>query len=461
MNFLRKKIKFGTDGWRGIIGEDFTYENLGRLAIRIVDYLSDKSKSVCIGYDNRFMSPEYARFFAAVLEKNSITVDLSDKAVSTPCVSHRTNRNNYDLGIMISASHNPSNYNGVKIKENYGGSAREKIVKSIIHDLNSIDYSGSTWGLSYDGVENNWEKEYLQEFLKVIPEGKLKVICDYMHGSAYPYFDKVLNEKGYQIISIRNSRDPLFGGSNPEPKPATLQGLVDKVRAEGADIGFAFDGDGDRIAVVDEKGRLLSMQVVLSVLAYDLLEMGKKGIIVKTVAGSYLVDRLAKKYGVDYKVVPIGFKNICPEILKGNVIIAGEESGGIGFGDYLPERDAIYTASKILEMISRRGKLLGEIWDEVKEVYGNSVYIREDFRMKSGYDLEGILKRIKKNVKSVKMSYKVENISEIDGIRINMEEGRWLLLRPSGTEPVIRIYAETESDDRSKELIKKGKEIIS
>ncbi len=449
---MRKNgVNFGTDGWRGIIGEDFTFENLGRLALRI----SAKYKSVCIGYDNRFMSPEYAGFFSAVLQKEGVNVDLSMRAVTTPLVSHRVNKKKYDLGIMISASHNPSYYNGIKIKENYGGSAREEIVNSIVENLNNTDYNGPTWELTFDGEKNNWELEYLKEFEGLLPRGQLNVICDYMHGTAYPFFSKLLEGKGYKVSTLRAERDPLFGGINPEPKPATLKNLIQKVKEGNADIGFAFDGDGDRIAVIDEKGRLLSSQIILAVLAWDLLRLGKKGTIVKTVAGTYLVDRLAEKYGVNYKVVPIGFKNICPEILKGNVIVAGEESGGIGFGDYLPERDAIYTAVRILEMINRRGKLLGSLWDEVKKDFGNSVYLREDFQLKSNYNPENILKKIKD-----KIPFKIKSILRIDGIRINMEDERWLLLRASGTEPVVRVYAEAESNGESRKLIDAGKELI-
>ncbi len=449
---MRKNgVNFGTDGWRGIIGEDFTFENLGRLALRI----SAKYRSVCIGYDNRFMSPEYAEFFSAVLQREGVNVDLSMRVVTTPLVSHRVNKKKYDLGIMISASHNPSYYNGIKIKENYGGSAGEEIVHSIVENLNNTDYNGPTWELTFSGIKNNWELEYLEEFEGLLPRGQLNVICDYMHGTAYPFFSKLLEEKGYKVMPLRSERDPLFGGINPEPKPATLKSLIHKIKEENADIGFAFDGDGDRIAVVDEKGRLLSSQIILAVLAWDLLNQGKKGTIVKTVAGTYLVDRLAEKYGVNYKVVPIGFKNICPEILKGNVIVAGEESGGIGFGDYLPERDAIYTAVRILEMINRRGRLLGSLWNEVKKDFGNSVYLREDFQLKSNYNPENILKKIKDI-----LPFKIKNISSIDGIRINMEDERWLLLRASGTEPVVRVYAEAESNEASRKLIDAGKELV-
>ncbi|MFC2091918.1 hypothetical protein ACFLTD_04010 [Elusimicrobiota bacterium] len=291
LSISEQKINFGTDGWRGIIAEDFTFENLGRLAIRISEFLSNKGK-VCVGYDNRFFSPEYASFISSVLDEKGITVDLADKAVTTPCVSHRTNRNGYDLGIMISASHNPAQYNGIKIKEKYGGSARQELVDSIIENINSVNYSGSTWGRVYDGTINDWEPDYSKELDKVLPFSDIKVICDYMHGSAYPYFDKAISAKGMGSVSLRSNRDPFFGGSNPEPKPATLTGLIQMMKQENADIGFAFDGDGDRIALVDEKARLLSSQVILAVLAYDMLDSGKRGNIVKTVAGTYLIDRI-------------------------------------------------------------------------------------------------------------------------------------------------------------------------
>jgi phosphomannomutase len=461
LNISGEKIKFGTDGWRGIIAEEFTFRNLGRLAVRFSEYLAGGGKNVCIGYDNRFLSPEYAGFLGAVLSRAGISVDLSDSAVTTPVVSHRTNRKGYDLGIMISASHNPSFYNGIKIKENYGGSARDEVVGKIIKDLDAAEYNGPTWDLTYEGNPLNWQEDYQAELKEVIPSGGLKVICDYMHGSAYPCFSRILEEKGYAEKSLRSSRDPLFGGSNPEPKYTTLGALMETVRAEGADIGFAFDGDGDRIAVTDGKGRFLSSQIILALLAYDLLKDGKNGSIVKTVAGTYLVDRLAGEYGADVEVVPIGFKNICPAILRGGVIVAGEESGGIGFGDYLPERDALYTASRIVRMVAEKQKTLGELWDELSEKYGSSVYLREDFHYKADYDRSAVIKKVKDGLAGKEFPFKVESVSEMDGIKITMEEGRWLLIRPSGTEPVIRIYAETEEEELTKRIINIGKELLA
>ncbi|MFH1415850.1 MAG: hypothetical protein ABIH89_07190 [Elusimicrobiota bacterium] len=457
---LKKTINFGTDGWRGVIGEDFTFENLGRLAGRIIAYMADKGKKVCIGYDNRFLSPEYADFFAAALEKSGLEVDLSGQAVTTPCVSHRTNRKGYDLGIMITASHNPPHYNGIKFKESYGGSASTEVVNDIIRDLDKMNYEGETTELAFQGNPADWGPEYEDEFIKILPAGDLKVVCDFMHGTGYPSFENILKKKGYDIVSLRQGRDPLFGGINPEPKPAALGELARTVKETNADIGFAFDGDGDRIAAVDEKGRLLSSQVILSVIAYDMLEQGKKGAIVKTVAGTYLIDRMAKKYNIDFRVVPIGFKNICPEILKGGVLAAGEESGGIGFGDYLPERDAVNTAVRIIEIIRRRGRLMGELWDDVSSEFGGSCYLREDFEIPAGGGIEKMLARIKDGIKKVRFPYKITDILELDGIRINMEEERWLLLRPSGTEPALRLYAETESEKSTKKLLEIGKELI-
>lgn len=459
MSTSKTKINFGTDGWRGVIGEDFTFENLGRLAYRIVDYIGGDGGSVCVGYDNRFMSPEYAKFFAAVFKDKGLKVDIVNKPVPTPCVSHRTNRKKYDLGVMVSASHNPPHYNGIKIKENYGGSAREEAVNSIIENLNETVYDAPTWSLEYSGDFNDWESEYTDEFMKILPENDLKVVCDYMHGSGYPYFDDILKAKGYSSVALRANRDPLFGGHGPEPKPATLGALIDRVKEEGADIGFAFDGDSDRIAVVDENGRLLTSQIILAVLAYDLLSQGRKGSIVKTVAGTYLIDRLTSQFGAVQKVVPIGFKNICPEILKGGVLVAGEESGGIGFGDYLPERDSINTAVRILAMLSRIDESIGDIWDTVSKEYGNSVYLREDFG--TTFTRSETISKVRLGIKNAKFPGEIDRVSDLDGVRIDMRGGQWLLIRPSGTEPVIRVYAEAESEEVTRELINVGKEIIS
>lgn len=405
------------------------------------------------------MSPEYASFFAAVLDREDVPVDLSDSPVTTPCVAHRTRRMNYELGIMISASHNPPSYNGIKIKENYGGSASDRVVRSITENLSDKEYAGLTWTLAFKGRRNDWGAAYTGELSNLLPENDIRTACDYLHGTAYPYFERILRAKGYGVTSLNESRDPLFGGMNPEPKPETMKDLVNRVKKEGFDIGFGFDGDGDRIAVVDEEGRLLSSQIILAVLAFDLLEQGKKGNIVKTVAGTYLADKLAERYGVKCRTVPIGFKNICPEILKGDVIVAGEESGGIGFGDYLPERDAIYTAVRILEIISRRGRKLGEIWDRIRGDFGDSVYLREDFGLEADYDRSQIIRMIGERMDMAKFPFRAD-ISRMDGFRITAEDGRWLLLRPSGTEPMIRIYAEAPDRDSAEELISMGKKLV-
>ena len=455
----KTQIKFGTDGWRAVIAEGFTFENLGRLALRTASMLGG-SGTVSVGYDNRFFSPEYASFFSAVLEKEGVTVDLSDKAVPTPCVSHRINSRKHSLGICISASHNPSSYNGLKIKESYGGSAGCSLVSELTEDLSRTSYDGPGWGFRYEGEASDWQEGYLEVFRGVIPEGDRKVVCDYFHGSGYPYFDIVLKEKGYRSESIRAGRDVLFGGISPEPRPSSLGALRDRVLAEGADIGFGFDGDADRIALVDEKGRLLSMQVILAVLSWDLLERGKKGRVIKTVAGTCLADRLAEDYGAGCQTVPIGFKNIVPEMLKGDVIIAGEESGGVGFGEYLPERDALYTASRILELTVRRGRRFGEIWDELSSRYGRSAYLREDYVLEGGRSKEELLQEVRKNIKLKQLPYELESILDIDGIRMNMEGGRWLLVRPSGTEPLVRVYAETEDESATRLLLEKGKELV-
>ena len=453
------KIKFGTDGWRAVIGEEFTFSNISRVASRLKQFLG--SGRICVGYDNRFLSPEYAAFFCSVLNKLGFETDLSDSAVTTPMVSYRTKYGGYTLGIMFSASHNPAQYNGLKIKLPYGGSANDAFVRQLTDGLDETSWEKHPAALSIAGLDRNkWSGDYLSAIGSVLPVNGFKVVCDYMNGPAAMYFGRILNPKGYELKELRNERDPLFSGVSPEPKPATLPGLVDIMNSGTHDIGFAFDGDGDRIAVVDEKGRLLSMQILLAVLAYDLLEQGKKGTILKTVAGTYLVDRLAKIYGVKTEMLPIGFKNICHRLIDGDVLVGGEESGGIGFGDFLPERDAMYTAVRCLELMSRRKTLIGRFWDEISEKIGGSHYLREDISLSEKADKELLKKNITDMSVQGRFPEKINSIIEIDGLRIEFESGSWLLIRPSGTEPVLRIYAEAESAGTVKELIRIGKETV-
>ncbi len=456
---MTDKIKFGTDGWRGIIAKDFTFGNLEIVARRTARWIKDKGGEVCIGYDNRFLSPEYASFAAAVMEKEGVKVDLSSKPVPTPCVSHRVkNSDSAVLGVMITASHNGPEYNGFKIKEKYGGSASQETTLEITSGLENN--SPSCGILEFKGQKNDWTEDYLDEVRRVLPGGNASVACDFMYGTGAPYFEQVLEEKGYTVVPLHNWRDPLFGGRSPEPKPQSLKELSEAVIKNRADIGFALDGDSDRIAAVDENGKYLSPQVILSVLAEDVLSRGIKGKIIMAVAGSYLVGRIAAEYGVDVEIVPIGFKNICPHLLKGDTVLAGEESGGIGFGDYLPERDAIYAASKMIEMCQRRGKKIGEIWKEVSGKYGNSAYLRNDIKITPGISPSEILDKIKKKIENGSFPFKVKSTLALDGLRIIMENDKWLLIRPSGTEPVVRIYAESETMEETEVLLAEGQKAV-
>jgi len=459
-NCVSGRINFGTDGWRAEIAESFTFENLGRLAVRVAGY-AGKNSTVCVGYDNRFLSPEYASFFAAVLEKNGVKADLSASAVPTPCVSHRTARRGCALGACISASHNPASYNGLKLKENYGGSARSELVEELIEGISGTSYDGPGWALKYEGETSDWGEEYLAELEKALPDGELRVAVDYFHGSGSPLFGELLGRKGYTEIPLRSGRNPLFGGVNPEPRPQYLCELRKLLEKGGADIGFAFDGDADRIALVDERGRFLSMQVILATLAWDMLESGREGRIIKTVAGSCLVERLSEKFKAQTEIVPIGFKNICPEMLKGDVLVAGEESGGIGFGDYLPERDALYTSVRILEMMKRRSMPFGEIWDKGSSEFGGSHYPREEFPCKRSFSREELLQRISENIKIQDLPYRIERVSDLDGVRIDMGGGRWLPIRPSGTEPPKRLSARGEDEAATEKMIRSGRKSIN
>ncbi len=452
-------IRFGTDGWRGIISRDFTFGNLEIVARRIARWIKNKDGGVCVGYDNRFLSPEYASFTAAVISKEGVSVDLSSRPVPAPCVSHRVKKSGAAVvGVMITASHNGPEYNGFKIKEKYGGSASQQTTSEISSGLENN--SPSCGIIEFKGKRNDWTEAYLDEMRRILPPGDFSVACDFMYGTGSPFFEQLLAEKGYNVIPLHNWRDPLFGGRSPEPKPQSLKELSRSVIEKGAEIGFAFDGDSDRIAAVDENGKYLSPQVILAVLGEDILSRGIKGKIIMSVAGSYLIERIASAYNTEVEIVPIGFKNMCPHLLKGDAVLAGEESGGIGFGDYLPERDAIYAASRILEMCRRRGKTIGEIWKEVKGKYGNSAYLRKDIKVTPGISPLVIIERIKKSVQNGRFPFKVKSTLALDGLRIIMENGRWLLIRPSGTEPVVRIYAESEQMEDTEILLEEGEKAV-
>jgi len=470
---MRKK-NFGTDGWRGIIAEDFTVENLRRVVQAICGYVKHKGDTSCIviGYDNRFMSEYYARAAAEVVWGSGIKALISTGAVTTPMVSHAVMPNSSygssSGGIMITASHNPYCYNGVKFKAPYGGSASPAMTTEIESFIDrTIPVCVPYERACKEGgvVATELARPYLAGLLKMINVDVVRglaptVAFDCMHGSAGGSVEAILGSFGLKTNILRGNRDPYFGGISPEPMEENLAGLAREVRESGLDIGLATDGDADRLGVVDEEGTFVTPHEVLALLTIHMRKnRGLGGAVVKTVTTGALIDRVAKDLGLPVIETKVGFKHICELMLKEDVLIGGEENGGIGFKGNIPERDGILAGLMLLEMMAVEGKGIRELKLDMDKRYGRLYYKRHDARMENGS-----LKRVSSSLKDVAgATYKdlgVKSTNTLDGVKLFFKDGSWVLFRPSGTEDVLRIYAEAEALDRAQMLIDRGREAL-
>ncbi len=452
-------IKFGTDGWRAVIGETFTFENVRRVAYAHARVLQKQGKNrVIVGYDHRFMSENFALEVYKVFKTLGFDCYLINKPCTTPMVSFAVKYMGFDNGVMITASHNPPEYNGYKIKDSFGGSATPDFIAQVEEEIRKVedikvedhkpDYI-NVWGDYIRVVKSKVDME-------LFFQRDLTLVHDAMYGSSVGTYSHTLSGTKLSILNIRSYRDPLFGGHAPEPVEKNLQPLMLKVRAISADMGIANDGDGDRIALVDEKGNFVNSQLIYVLLLYHLLKNKKlkDGIVVKTVSTTFLADRICKAEGVEIKEVAVGFKNINELILKEKVIFGGEESGGYGIINFLPERDGLFTGLNILELLILKDKPLSEMIENLFKEYGSAYYKRIDLHAQE--DKKQRLKEIIKNPPERLGSFKVSKVSTIDGLKLTFEGDGWLLLRASGTEPLIRVYVEMPSEREVEEVIQEA-----
>ena len=457
-------IKFGTDGWRAIIAEDFTFENIKIVSQAIADYLKGnkktKSKRVVIGYDRRFLSKEFAQTVGCVLAANKIKVTLSDRDVPTPAVSFHCRNKKYDLGVMITASHNPARFNGLKIKTPEGGSADKSLTNKVESLLGRCKPKYIDIALAKNKnllVLKDLTADYmdfLRKFINIkrIKKLKLRVLVDVMYGSGDDFVERVLGRSKIKIDYLHNEINPSFGGIRPEPIVSSLGELIAKMKKGKYDLGIVLDGDADRIAMVDGKGNYINAQVILPLLAIHMVKNRKvKGGIAKTVVGSNAIDRVALSLGVACYETPVGFKYISNLFEDNLVCIGGEEAGGIGFKGYIPERDGSAAFLLLLEMIAGEGKKFNTLLANFYKKYGRYYYSRTAIPVKS----------IGKSLSDMKLptslyGKKIERINTLDGVKL-IAKNCWLMFRKSGTEPIVRVYAESKSRKEAKRLIALGK----
>ncbi len=465
-------IKFGTDGWRAVIADDYTFDNLKKVAQATADYLirnvqkplAEKFK-VAVGYDTRFLSDKFAQAVAEVLSANGIAVVLSDKAVPTPSLSFAVKNQKLDLGVMITASHNPPEFNGFKIKDSHGGAAEISLTQKVesLIGQSEVKFKNLAVGVREGSIKiSDIARDYVSFLrsyidLKAFKKSKLRVLLDAMHGSGNSYIADVLKGTDMRLTLMRNEINPHFDGKGPEPVEENVSKIIARMKEGKFDIGLILDGDADRIAAVDSKGHYIPPQKILGLLALHLHQDKKwSGGIVTTIAGTAMLEHIAEDLKVKLYETPVGFKYISNLMETENILVGGEEAGGMGLKKYIPERDGTLAGLMLVEMMIHRKKKIDRILDEMEKKYGRYSYLRNDLKLKSNnYKLD--LKQLKPDSLIGK---KVVRVKDYDGVKLICEDESWLMFRASGTEPKMRIYAEAKSLKRAQDLIELGAEII-
>ena len=454
-------IRFGTDGWRGVLGVDITVERLLRVAAAAAQELAHRapadldSRTVVIGYDRRFLAPELAEAITAAVRGSELEPLLTETSVPTPACSWAVVERRALGALVITASHNPSEWLGLKIKGPFGGSVEGDFTAAVERRLAAAGITPPIQGPinRFDGRQDHLEGLRRKLDLTALTDGlrsmNLKVIVDPMHGSAAGCVSELLNGSADGLVEeIRSERDPLFGGHPPEPLAPYLTQLITAVQASHAAgtpaVGLVFDGDGDRIAAVDETGRFCSTQLLMPLLIDHLARARQlPGTVVKTVSGSDLMRLVAEGLGREVLELPVGFKYIAAEMLAGEVLIGGEESGGVGFGMHLPERDALFAAMLVLEALVEGGKPLGARLDDLQQRHGGaSHYDRLDLRL-ADMEARRRLETLLADAPPVEVAGSpVQSVISTDGIKLRLGPSHWLMLRFSGTEPLLRLYCD-------------------
>jgi phosphomannomutase len=459
------RITFGTDGWRAVIGEDFTLGNVRRVARAIAGYVleahtGERAPALVVGYDTRFLSPESAQAAAEVAAEAGIRVWLADRPTPTPAVSFAVVSRQAAGAIMVTASHNPYRWNGLKFKAAYGGSADPAIMRRIATQLARLDRhperrrrraqaSITTVDLVTPYLERLKELVHLDR----IRAGGQRFVIDPMYGAARGCLARLFGEAGIVFREIHSEHNPLFPGLNPEPIEPHVADLRRAVRESGYDAGFATDGDADRVGAIDREGTFIDSHKIFAILLRHLAgDLGLRGEVVKTFSTTRLVDKLATRYGLPLHVTPIGFKYVCALMRTRDVLIGGEESGGIGVRGHLPERDGILNALLLAEVMADKGKTLGELVAELHREFGTHAYDRVDLEIDRPA-IERLQRMIRaRKVKSV-AGRRVQAIEDLDGYKMLFGDSAWLLVRASGTEDLLRLYAEAPTPSEVRAML--------
>jgi phosphomannomutase len=457
------KIKFGTDGWRGVIGDDFTFVNVRRVAAAIAEYVraeGEPARGLVIGYDTRFLSPESAHLAAETVAAAGIPVALADQATPTPAVSYAVVARRTAGAIMVTASHNPYRWNGLKFKAPYGGSASPAIMQRIEKHLRKLDRAPKRRNKARPArIETvDLAGPYLERLkamvhLERIHASRRRFVIDPLYGAGHGLIARLFDEAGIPYREIHAEHNPLFPGLNPEPIEPHVAALRQAVLEGTCDAGLSTDGDADRVGAIDRDGTFIDSHKIFSILLKHLAEdLKMTGEVVKTFSTTTMVDKLAAKYGFPLHVTPIGFKYICELMLKRDILIGGEESGGIGIKGHLPERDGILNSLLLAEVMADKDRTLGELVGELSREFGPHHYARVDLEIGRGA-IARVFRRLKHHRFKRIAGLKIASVDELDGFKMIFDGSTWLLVRASGTENLLRLYAEAPSAEQVKSLL--------
>ena len=447
------QVKFGTDGWRAIIAKDYTFDNLKLATLASARYFlghPNRAKGVCIGYDTRFMSKEFAEYTADVFSSQGLKVFLSEGFASTPAVSLYTKAKELAGGIVITASHNPPIYNGFKVKASYGGPAHPEVIEEIETYLTEID-PNTLIEVDKKLIELVDMKGFYLNYLKssidlpLIRESRIKIAHNAMYGAGQDILTSLFDES--MLSCYHCSINPSFGGINPEPMPQYIGEFIEFFKEVEPDVAIINDGDADRIGMLDENGAFVDSHKLFAIILKDLVEeKHQTGEVAKTFTLTDVINKICEKHNLVMHELQVGFKHVSKLMTSNNILMGGEESGGIGITAFLPERDGVYTGLLILEMMTRRNKTLSELVQELYDEYGFFCYNRHDLHV-SETKKQAIIERASRGDLTSIAGYKVLKFSNLDGYKYHFEGG-WMLIRPSGTEPVLRLYCEADSQEK-------------
>lgn len=457
------RIKFGTDGWRGVIGADFTFANVRRVAGAVAEYVraeGQPERGLIVGYDMRFLSPDAARLAAEVVAAAGIPVTLAAEATPTPAVSYAVVARRAAGAIMVTASHNPYRWNGLKFKAPYGGSALPAIMQRIEKHLRRLDKAGRRAKRArparletVDLVGPYLERLKAMIHLDRIHASGRRFVIDPMYGAGRACIARLFDEAGIAYREVHAEHNPLFPGLNPEPIEPHTSDLRQAVLDGGYDAGLATDGDADRVGAIDRDGTFIDSHKIFSLLLKHLAEdLGLRGEVVKTFSTTTLVNKLAAKYRLPLHVTPIGFKYIVELMLERDILIGGEESGGIGVKGHLPERDGILNSLLLAEVMAEKNRTLGELVEELSREFGPHVYGRVDLELER-QAIDRLFRRLKHQRPKRVAGMKVASVDELDGFKMIFDDSAWLLVRASGTENLLRLYAEAATREQVNALL--------